>query len=473
MIAMQKLFDRIVQRVNINLRELDYDVKPYVENLISFAQMQKFYAIYGITTSHLLDFHFQNSNLGGTYFLGKCHVNNSLLYKSDIRGDELKQKGEVYRYKDIDIPLATDEGIEIEDSFLIKTLVHCFSHDPETLEKFPITNTISTHYANIHGAPIDGSFLGPFATVDLTTMHDCVVGAYSYIQAGEVDHLNIEPGTIWVRSPGNFEFRYQYPQDRLSHYIEYSAGQPPRGELIDFIRERKKEFERIYDRVNLKSSVPVSDNASLDRFAVCMPKIQIDENVLVAQHAYLENTHMGKGANAQENCYVINSHLKGFNVTAHGGKIINAEMGENGFVGFNSYLKGRPDARLTVGPKCIVLPHTIIDIEKPLEIPAGHMVWGLITNQAELEENSIAIEELAGFNGSLTKGNMTFEGNGKILVDAFQARIHHILEANGAFYDGTAGEGHAQKNQNISFNILHPYPDGDSKGMYPDIRIQP
>ena len=128
------------------------------------------------------------------------------MYKSDVRGDELKKEGDVFRYQDYQIPMSDNERIEIEDSFLVKTLVHNISHDPETLEKFFITNTVSTHYANIHGSPTDGSFLGPFATVDLTTMNDCVIGAFSYVQAEEIGHLNIPPGTVWVRSPATSIF---------------------------------------------------------------------------------------------------------------------------------------------------------------------------------------------------------------------------------------------------------------------------
>jgi len=471
--ALENLFDRIVQRVNINLRELEFDVNPLVKDLVPFKQLVKFYAFYGITPHHLLDFQFKHSNLAGSYFLGKCSVTNSMLYKSDIRGDELKKKGDVFRYQDFEIPVSADEGIEIEDSFLIKTLVHNFSHDPETLEKFSINSTISTHYANIHGSPTDGSFLGPFSTVDLTTMNDCVIGAYSYIQAGEINHLNIGPGTIWIRSPENFNFFYRYPQQKLSHYIHFSAGQWPQGLFIDFVEDRKQAFQRIFNRVDIGPSVPVPSSASLDRFAVIKPKTRIGENVLVSQRAFLQNTHMGKGANAQEHCYIINSRLKGFNVTAHGAKIIEADLGQNVFVGFNSFLRGRPDCRLTIGDDSIVMPHTIIDIIKPLRIPAGHMVWGLITNGDELEANSIPLSALSKINGSFTKGNMLFEGNGNSFKAAFQERIQHILEANGAFYDGSQCEGHAQKNQNISFNMIQPYPEGKLEGVYPTIRIQP
>jgi carbonic anhydrase/acetyltransferase-like protein (isoleucine patch superfamily) len=473
--ALENLFDRIVQRVNINLRELEYDANPFVKDLVSFQQMVKFYGFYGISPNHLLDFRFKHSNLAGSYFLGKCSVVNSMLYKSDIRGDELKKKGDVFRYLDYEIPVSADEGIEIEDSFLIKTLVHCYSHDPETLEKFFISNTISTHYANIHGSPMDGSFLGPFATVDLTTMNDCVIGAFSYVQAGEVGHLNLDPGTIWVRSPGNFNFLYRYPPERLRDYIQFSAGQPPRGILMDFVEERKEAFQRLFDSVDIGPPLRVPESASLDRFALILPKMQIGENVLISQRAYLENSRMGKGANAQENCYIINSHLEGYNVTAHGAKIIEADLGRNVFVGFNSFLRGTSDCRLTIEKDSIVAPHTIIDIQQPLTIPAGHMVWGLVTNADELETNSIPLSELSNINGSVTQGNMIFEGDGNKFKAAFRERIYHILEANGAFYNGSGSdyEGHAQKNQNISFNMIQPYPDGELEAMYPTIRIQP
>ena len=128
--ALIELFDRIVQRVNINLRELAYDVHPFVKDLIPLNQLEKFYAFYGITPHHPLDLQFRHSNLAGSYFLGKCRTTNSILYKSDIRGDELKKKGDIFQYQDFKIPVSKDEGIRIEDSFLIKTLVHNFSHDP-------------------------------------------------------------------------------------------------------------------------------------------------------------------------------------------------------------------------------------------------------------------------------------------------------------------------------------------------------
>jgi len=471
--ALKKLFDRIVQRVNINLREFDYDVLPFAKDLVPLGQLVKFYGFYGITPHHPLDFQFRHSNLAGSYFLGKCRTTNSILYKSDIRGDELKKKGDVFQYQDFQILVSRDEEIQIEDSFLIKTLVHNFSHDPETLEKFFINNTLSAHYANIHGSPTDGSFLGPFATADLTTMRDCVIGAFAYVQAGEINHLHIEPGTVWVRNMDNFDFWYQYPQDKLIRYIHFTAGKPPQGLFMDFVEKRKKAFERVFKTVNMDPSVTVPRNSSLDRYAVIKPKTLISDNVLVAQRAFLQNAWLGVGANVQENCYIINSRLEGLNVTAHGAKIIGTDLGKNIFVGFNSFLRGRPKSRLTIGKECIIMPHTIIDIKKPLTIPPGHLVWGLVTCPADLETNSIPLKELSKIKEGFSRGRMLFEGSGARFVAAFRERIHHILEANGAFYDGIKDKGHAQKNQNISFNLIQPYPDGELRGLFPTIIIWP
>jgi len=438
--TLKVLFDRIVQCVNINLRELDYDVHPFVKDLVPFDRLVKFYGFYGITPHHPLDFEFLHSNLAGSYFLGKCRTTNSILYKSDIRGDELKKKGDVFQYQDYQILVSRDEGIRIEDSFLIKTLVHNFS-------------------------------LGPFATVDLTTMNDCVIGAFSYVQAGEINHLHIEPGTVWVRNLDNFNFRYQYPPDKLRHYIHFKAGKPPQGLFMDFVEKHKKAFQRVFETVNIDPCVTVPRNASLDRYAVVKPKTHISDNVLVAQRALLQNAWLGVGANAQENCYLINSRLEGFNVTAHGAKIIETNLAQNTFVGFNSFLRGRRDSRLTIGRECIIMPHTIIDIKKPLTIPPGHLVWGLVTGPADFQTNSISLKDLTKIKAGFSRGSMFFEGNGASFVTAFRERIHHILEANGAFYNGTNDKGHAQKNQNISFNIIQPYPEGELKGLFPTIII--
>ena len=58
---LEKLLDRIVQRININLRELDYDVSPFIKGLVPLNQMVKFYAFYGITPNQTLNFQFRHS----------------------------------------------------------------------------------------------------------------------------------------------------------------------------------------------------------------------------------------------------------------------------------------------------------------------------------------------------------------------------------------------------------------------------
>lgn len=468
----EKLFSRIVQRVNINLRELGFDATPYIQ-IIPINQMVKFYGFYGITPHHPLNFKFKNSNLAGSYFLGRCQVNNSLLYKSDIRGDELKKKGDLFQYSDYEISVVDNEEIQVEDSLLIKTLVHNFSHDPESLERFFIKDTVSMNHSNIHGAPCEGCFIGVFATADLTTMHDCVIGNFAYIQAGEISHLNIPHGTVWVRSPGEFNFYYQHPKDKLQEYVYFAAGSPPQGKFIDFVADRKEAFQRVFDVVNIEQPVPVPSSASLDRYSVTRGQTTIGENVLVAQRAYLQNASLGKGVNVQENCFIINSSLEGKDVTAHGAKIIEADLGSMVFVGFNSFLRGRPDNRLTIGENSIVMPHTIIDVNGAVTIPPGYLVWGLIQSEEDLETNSISIEDFAKVDTRLAMGNMFFEGNGASFVEAFQHRIKHILEANGAFFNGAEKKGHAQKNQYISFNTIQPYPEGNKKGIFPTIVIKP
>jgi carbonic anhydrase/acetyltransferase-like protein (isoleucine patch superfamily) len=259
----------------------------------------------------------------------------------------------------------------------------------------------------------------------------------------------------------------------LNQYIYFTPGNQPQGVLIDFVEDRKEAFERVFAVINREPPIPVPQTASLDRYAVIKPNTRIEDNVLVSQRSYLQNAVLGKGSNAQENCYIINSNLKGNNVTAHGAKIIETDSGENVFVGFNSFLRGRPKSRLTIGKDRIIMPHTIIDIRHPLTIPPGHLVWGMIHNQHDLEQNSIALAEISKVNGPLCRGDMCFEGSGAAFVQAFRDRIHHILEANGAFYDGAKNQGHAQRNQNISFNTIQPYPYGDLSGLYPTIVIQP
>jgi carbonic anhydrase/acetyltransferase-like protein (isoleucine patch superfamily) len=470
---LKKLIERIIDRVNVNLREPPFDVGPYIHNLVPLGQFTRFYAFYGLTADHPLHFHFVNSTLAGSYFLGKCTVDHSVLYKSDIRGDELKTAESVFHHQGLKIPLHDDEEILIKDSYLVKTLVHNYSHDPESPEEFFIQNTVSLQYANIHGSPVEGCFLGPSCTVDLTTLHDCVIGPYAYVQVGELAHRFVEPGQVWISGGGLFEFRYRFSSKVLDRYIEVKTGSVPCGIFMDFVEERKEDFQQVFSATQSKPPIPVPPGASLSRFAVVKGNSQIGENVLVAQRSYLEDALLGKGSSAQENCYIIRSRLEGYDVTAHGGKIVDAKLGERVFVGFNAFLRGGSDRILEVGEGCIILPHTIIDLEEAVQIPARRLVWGHIRTRRDLEANSLDLKELMRVDGEIKKGSMRFRGSGAQFASRFLGRIEHILEANGAFFDGRKGRGHAQREQHISFNIIQPYQEGNRKGLYPTIDIRP
>lgn len=467
------LLEKIIQHVNINLRELRFDSGAYIRNLVPVSQLTKFYAFYGVTDHHPLNLHFHGSSLAGSYFLGKCHVSDSILYKSDIRGDELKRKGDIFDCDGFKIPLYNDEAVDIKDSCLVKTLVHNYSHDPESPEIFTIHNTMTMPYANIHGSDMEGCFLGPFSTVDLTTLHDCMIGEFVYLQKNELSHCQVPPGTVWISAGDMFEFHFRHDPEILKNYIRLEPGGTPGGFFMDFVESRKTDFQRIFDVVNLESFGPIPASASLSRYAVVKPKTRISENVLISQRAYIENTWMGKGANAQENCFIINSRLSGYNVTAHGAKIINAHLDENVFVGFNSFLRGSDTFQLKIGENSIIMPHTIIDLAEPVTIAPSNVVWGFIQSQHDVAENSIPLAELETIDGEFSRGRMQFKGGGRLFADAFKHRIDHILEANGAYFDGADKKGHAQQTQNVSYNIMQPYPEGTNTGMYPTIDILP
>lgn len=470
---LNKLIDHIVNRVNINLREPLVDVGPYIKDLIPEDSFALYYAFYSLTNNHPLMFNFRHSSIGGTYFLGKCKVTHSILYKSDIRGDELKRKGCEVELNGQTIKLRDDEVIKIRDSFLMKTLVHNNSHDPENLECFKISNTVSLHYANIHGTSVEGCFLEPFSSVDLSIMHDCAVGAYSYVQAGELSHKRIKAGRVWVKADGAFEFNYQYPEEVLKKYIRMEDSRP-KGILMDFFDDRKEDFVPIYSSVKPELNIDIPEGASVSPYAVFKGDCKVDKNVLVAQRSYIENSTLGPGANAQENCYIINSVYDGEVVTPHGGKVVYTHMGKRSFVGFNSFLNGKKNAKIEVGAGTILMPHTIIDAQETIKIPDNSLVWGYISKQEDLEMHSIPLSDFAALKGQFRLGNMTFEGIGAKFVDGFRHRIEHILEANGAFWDGTEETaGHSQQTQDISFNILQPYPEGELQGLYPELTIDP
>lgn len=470
---LMQLNDRIINRVNENLNELNFDVEKFVYETLDFEKMVKFYAFYGTTSYHPIFFDFRNSNMAGSYFLGKCQIMRATIYKSDIRGDELKRKGDNIKWikSATKLPLLDDEIIFIRDSLLYKTLVHNHSHNPESPEEFIIRNTISAHYANIHGSTTVGSFIGAFATVDLMNLHSCLIGEFSYVQAGELFHTEVKPGTVWIRNPA-FEVKYIFDKDVLDNYVGVNEYNQPRGEIYDFVRHREKEYERLFEVVTLKC-FDASESSSVNRYAVIKGETVIGNNVLVSQRAFIEESTMGDGSNAQENSYIINSHLHGMNVTAHGGKIINSDVGLKTFVGFNSFLYGKSNARIIIGKECIVMPHTIIDSAEKIEIPDRHLIWGFIGSSADLKNNSVSFEDLGKIKGKFQIGKLLFDGSGSSFITAFQERIDHILLVNGAFFENGENRGHAQDGQEISFNILQPYRTGENMGIYPSIRIRP
>lgn len=469
---LKALIQRIKERVNINLHHMGFDVGPYLPEEPTLEQIPNFCALCGLSPHHPLHFRFSQSCLAGSYFLDRCVVMSSVIYKSDIRGDELKRKGETFKADGVTIPMYEDEEIHIKDSFLAKTLVHNYSRDPNSPETFYIHSTISMPYANIHGSPVSGSFLGVGSTIDLTTVQNCVVGEFAYVQAGEMGHHFVPPGRIWIASHRSFDFKYNYNPKILEKYVNYRPGGVAGGKIVDFARRREHDFEMVFDSLRAQSG-HAPPRSALSPYAIIKGDCHLDRNVFVAQRAYLEDAHLGPGANAQENCFIIQSHLEGENITAHGGKIINTRMGRKIFVGFNSFIQGSDNQGLVVGDNSIILPHTIIDLSEPLEIPKATLVWGYVNNAETLAQHSIPLEQFARINGDHQQGAMVFSGSGQAFVDAFTSRIDHILEVNGAYYDGQSGLGHAQLSRNISFNIIQPFPEGDLRGMYPyvDIRL--
>lgn len=468
---LEELLEHIATRVNVNLAHMGIDVVPILKNAIPRERHLLFYAFYALTNDHPVSFRFINSSLGGTYFLGRTLVENSVLYKSDIRGDELKRKGDVVEFGGIKTRLFSDEVIRILNSYLVKTLVHNHSKNPEIPEVFKILNTVAMHYSNIHGTTTESVFLGPFATVDFAYIKNCVVGEFAYVQADGVSRQVIEPGRVWVRHKGVFEFNYVFPREVLRKYVSMDENGTLSGEFFQHTSKREEDFVPLYSAVWPEPFEAKGRDSYVSPYSVIKGDCVIGDNALVAQRVHIENSVMGKGSNAQENCHISNSIYDGFDITAHGAKVINTHLAKNVFVGFNAFLHGRKPQHITVGRNSIVMPHTIIDSDEPIAIPDNSLVWGLITRQADLSTQCIDLDDMARAD-NLAMGNMTFTGNGKAFVDAFKVRIEHILEANGAYYDGTKGtRGHAQQIQDACYNILQPFQSGPERGMYPPMTI--
>ncbi|BDQ36781.1 hypothetical protein SYK_11410 [Pseudodesulfovibrio nedwellii] len=468
---LEALFDHIAARVNVNLKPMGIDVRPLLNNAIPRERHLLYYAFYALTEDHPISFRFTNSNLSGSYFLGKTQVDRSVLYKSDIRGDELKQKGDVVEFNGVKTKLFYDEVIRITNSFLVKTLVHNQSKNPEIPEVFRILNTVAMHYSNIHGTTTEGVYLGPFSTVDLSVMHNCVVGDFAYVQAGDLSRVNIEPGRIWLKAGDLFEFNYVYPEGVVDKYVKLDENGKLTGQFIEYVDDFKEDFVPIYSTAAPETDVIIPESAYVSPYAVIKGHCEIGENALIVQRAHVENSIIGEGANAQENCYIKNSIFEGNNVTAHGGKVIHTRNGKNVFVGFNSFVHGTESCPIIIGQDSIVMPHTIIDAEEPIEIPENSAIWGYVTKQADLATQCVSLDDLAKTT-EITLGNATFKGDGMAFVKAFKHRIDHIREENGAYFDGSdKTRGHAQKTQDACFNILQPFQSGPEAGMYPTMTI--
>ncbi|WP_319541348.1 transferase [uncultured Pseudodesulfovibrio sp.] len=467
----KRLVDHIISRVNVNLKPIGRDVEKSVRQSIRTDKLTKYYAYYALSIGHPWYFRFQESNLGGTYFLGKCEVDRSVVLMSDIRGDELKPKGAVVSFGGLETELYQDEIIQVVSSFLIKTLVHNHSRNSEIPEYFRILNTVAMHYSNIHGTTTEGAYLGAFATADLSVLHNCALGDFAYVQAGDLSRASIRSGRVWIRQSGKFEFDYAHDPEVIDRYVTFDEAGQLSGVFSDFVKGRRSDFLPMYDSLAFESPVAIPDGAFLSRYAVVKGDTCLGENSLVAQRAYLENAQLGKGSNAQENCFIVDSQLEGLDVVAHGGKLIHTMLGKKVFVGFNSFLYGESDRKISVGAGTIVMPHTIIDAQEPINIPEDFLVWGYIQTQADLEGHSMSLNDFAK-QRTVRRGNLVFEGDGAAFIEGFRARIDHILLENGACYDGKKQtRGHAQRTQSVSYNLFQPYLAGEEEAMFPAIVV--
>ncbi len=454
------------------MRGHDQVTGNWAEELLQTDKFTDFYAFYGMSPHHPPNFVFRDSSLAGSYFLGRCRVDRAVVYKSDVRGDELKSQGQVVRHRHMDIPVASDEAIHIQESYLAKALVHSHSHDPEHPERFEIQKTIALPYSNIHGSPLLGCLLGSFATVDLTVARNCVFGPFSYIQTGELFRETIPAGCVYIQD-SDFMFRYQFDTVALGRYVGLDFTRHPRGEMADFLRHKEPDFAPRFDAPPLCPFNPPHPGSAVSHYAVLKGQVHVDQNVLVTHRAYLENSWLGPGSNAQENCCIVESRLAGRNVNAHGAKLVQTRLGQGAFVGFNAFLKGRPEAPIDVGENSIILPHTIIDADEAIAIPANRLAWGLIRRQSDLAEHSLDMEDLNHMRGELQTGRLRLRGDGASFVNRLRGRVDNILKSNGAYFDGSDHHGHAQRGQDISYNIIQPHAWGEREGLFPTMRILP
>ncbi|WP_320175566.1 transferase [Maridesulfovibrio sp.] len=467
----QKLIKHIISRVNVNLRPMGLDVEQALSSTLDGNEMLMDYAYYALSIDHPIYFRFRECNLGGSYFLGKCDVDRSIVLRCDIRGDELKAAGTEVEFGGVKTELYRDEIILVVNSFLYKTLIHNHSRNPEIPELFRIQNTVSMHYANIHGTTTEGAYLGAFATADLSVLHNCILGNYCYVQAGDLSKMCFDPGRIWIKADGKYEFAYHYPQAILEKYISWDQNGELAGLFADFLKNRRSDFLPVYDSLADKLPVWVPENAFVSRYAVIKGDCVIGENCLVAQRAYIENSVLGTGSNAQENSFIVDTHFAGLVIVAHGGKLVHSNIGEKVFIGFNSFLRGTSDKKVSVGTGSIVMPHTIIHASESIDIPDETIVWGYITTQSDLATQSMSLADFSKLT-EISIGRMRFSGSGAEFVRDFQNRVEHILVDNGARYAGNhESRGHAQKTQYVSYNLFQPYLSGEKQGMFPTIIV--
>jgi hypothetical protein len=173
--------------------------------------------------------------------------------------------------------------------------------------------------------------------------------------------------------------------NKLANYIYFTRGKPPQGLFIDFVEDRKEAFQRVFEAVNIEPSVSVPQSASLDRFAVIKPKTHISDNVLVAQRAYPAKRLDGK--RRQRPGKLLHHQLPSGGVQCHRPRCQNhrSRSGTKCLRGIQQ-LSPRPAGLPADHRKeSVIMPHTIIDIKKPLSIPAGTLVWGLIMDETDLE----------------------------------------------------------------------------------------
>jgi hypothetical protein len=214
-----------------------------------------------------------------------------------------------------------------------------------------------------------GSFLGPFP--HRPVHHTKQLPGYAYVHVCDLQPTIVDPGHIWIRNKSGDEFNYRYDPAVLSRYISINPGERAKGILMDFVESRKRDFERVFGFLYASRPETYSPGSFVSRYAVVKGETSIGENVLVAQRAYLQNAKMGKGANAQENSYVVDSVL---NLRLGGPRPrSSAPLGSNVRGASMRLCAERPEAPLSYARVACVAPHHHRLVE-PVELPPA-CVW--------------------------------------------------------------------------------------------------